>query len=129
MKLYKKGEVTIKMYNDRFHWFLKENDTLVNGAIVDYHENSRLKLKFQVKNGMNHGTHKRWLINGNLRTHENFKNNLPHLEQKYFDENGKIIRIKEYFEVHNIRFRTLNQNTNNWEERVFNPAYQFSLKL
>ena len=44
MKLYKKGEVTIKMYNDRFHWFLKENDTLVNGAIVDYHENSRLKL-------------------------------------------------------------------------------------
>ena len=127
IKLYRRGEATIKMYNDRFHWFLKEDNTLLNGAIVDYHENSRLKLEFHVKNGMKHGSHKRWLINGNLRTDENFRNNTSHLTQRFYDEKGNLIRIKEYYEGCRIRQQVLNQNTNKWEERVFCDSYQFNL--
>ena len=127
IKLYKRGDVTIKMHNDRFHYFLKEDNTLVNGAIVDYHENSRLKSELYVKNGMMHGSAKIWFINGNLRTEENFRNNNPHLTQKYYDEKGNLIRIKDYYDGCRIRQQVLNQNTNKWEERVFTLSYQFNL--
>ena len=127
LKLYRQGEVTRKMYNDRLHWYLKADNTLLNGAIVDYYENSRLKLEWHVKNGMYHGTARAWLINGNLRTDENFRNNTSHLIQRYYDEKGNLIRIKEYYDGCRIRQQVLNQNTNKWEERVFCDSYQFNL--
>tara|TARA_Y100001978_G_C23484745_1_gene333353 strand:+ start:149 stop:562 length:414 start_codon:yes stop_codon:yes gene_type:complete len=126
-KHYKEEEVYLKAIGNRWHRFLKEDNTLLNGAIVGYHENGRLRKLTHVKDGMLHGSAKIWLINGKLRTHENFRNNSSHLEQKYFDEQGNLIRIKEYFNGRIIRIKVLNQNTNKWEERFLNPSYQFNL--
>ena len=76
---------------------------------------------------MLHGSAKFWFINGKLAAHENFRKNSSHLEQKYFDEQGNLIRIKEYYNGRRIREKVINQNTNKWDERFFNPSYQFNL--
>ena len=128
-KLYKEKEVYLKAIGNRWHRFLKEDNTLLNGAIVGYHENGRLRKFIHFKDGMLHGSAKIWFISGKLRTHENFRNNSSHLEQKYFDEQGNLIRIKEYYNGRRILEKVFNQNTNKWDERVFDPLYQFNLNL
>ena len=128
-KLYKEKEVYLKAIGNRLHRFLKEDNTLLNGAIVGYHKNGGLRRLTRVKEGMLHGSAKFWFINGKLRTHENFRNNSSHLEQKYFDEQGNLIRIKEYYNGRRILEKVFYQNTKKWDERVFDPSYQFSLNL
>lgn len=72
-----------------------------------------------MKAGMLHGSAKYWFINGNLSCFENYRNNSSHLEQKYFDEQGNLIRIKEYDNGRRTLQKVLNQNTNKWDERIF----------
>jgi len=126
-KRYKEEEVYLKAIGNRWHRFLKEDNTLLNGAIVGYHENGGLRKFTRVKEGMLHGSAKFWFINGKLAAHENFRKNSSHLEQKYFDEQGNLIRIKECYNGRRIREKVINQNTNKWDERFFNPSYQFNL--
>lgn len=127
IKSYRREEVIRKMYNNRYHWYLKKNNTLVNGVIVDLYKNSKRKLEYHVKDGMFHGASKGWMKNGKLRYHENWRNHLPHLKQFYYDEEGNLIQIKELYNGCNIQFRTFNKNTNNWDKRVFCDSYQFNL--